>query len=292
MKKNINILISIDDNYVSHAIDLIYSIVSNNNVSLDMYLIYGDKLSDESINILKMYLINNNYGMLYPIYYEGDQSIFPMNCDYISVTTYLRLFAPFLLPEEVDKILYLDCDIICNGSILKLYNMKFDNNTLIGCRNMIPMRLKKWSIRNNLRLGLDPNYKYINAGVLMIDVNRYRKNISVDNIFNIISEYREYLLFQDQDIINKLFCSDIKVVSNKYNYQVNPGGNDIDYSDIVFIHFSEKDKPWNKDFKNLKKGISYYKLLKNMGREDEMLELLDEQLNNIKNSILDDINNF
>ncbi len=287
MKENINLLISIDDNYVVHAIDLLYSISSYNDVFLNVYLIYGDDLSKSSLDTLERYLVSNDYGKLYSIYYEGDKSVLPKNIDYISITTYLRLFAPFLLPDNIDRILYLDCDIICNGDILDLYKMDFSDNVIVGCRNMLPERLRSWSIRNNRRLSLDDDYKYINAGVLLINLDLFRKRTSVDDIVKVINDYSERLLFQDQDVINKIFFDIIKVIDNKYNFQVNPYEGVIDYNDIRLVHFSEKEKPWNEDYKYPRKGYIYYKFLIKRGKDREVRELIEKQFSNLEKDFID-----
>lgn len=289
-KKSINILISIDDNYIIHAKELIYSIIMHNDVNLNVYVIYGDELSSNSINELSKYLDNNNYGKLYPIHFDSDKSLFKMTIDYISVTTYFRLFAPFLLPEEMDRILYLDCDILCNGKIDDLYDTEFDDNVIVGCMNMLPSHLLVWSIVNNRRLELPDNYKYMNAGVLLMNLKKFREKTSIDDSFSFIKDNSHRFLFQDQDVINKMFCNDIKLVDNIFNYQINPASWDGKTDKIRLVHYSEKDKPWNKDFKNIRKGLFYYKLLVKMGRVEEAKNLITEQCVRLAENVWDEVN--
>lgn len=289
-KRNINILISIDDNYVTHAKDLIKSIIMNNNVFLNIYIIYGEELSNNGLVELSKYIEDNNYGKLYPIHFDKDRSLFKMTIDYISVTTYFRLFAPYLLPKEIDRVLYLDCDIICNGNIVDLYDVDFDNKVIVGCRNMLPYRLFDWAIVNNRRLGLVDNYKYINAGVLLMNLELFRNKISLDDLLYFIRDNSERFLFQDQDVINKLFCDDIKLIDNIFNYQINPADWDRNIDNIRLVHYSEREKPWNLDYKNIEKGIFYYKFLVNTGREEEANNLISKQCRNLERRIWEDIN--
>ena len=139
-----NILISIDDNYVKYAINLFESIKKNNNEYLRVFLIHDNSLSNNSINELKGYFEEKDIGELNTIFFNGESIKLPKYIDYISINTYYRLFAPYLLPEDVDRILYLDSDIICNGNIMDLYNDDFDNKLIIGCENMLPKNLQVW----------------------------------------------------------------------------------------------------------------------------------------------------
>ena len=101
-KEEINLLISIDDNYIEHAKDLINSIILNNDVYLEVYLIYGNELSKDSIKDLAEFLSKNQYGELHSIYFES-KILLPMYIDYISITTYFRLFAPYMIDDKTGK---------------------------------------------------------------------------------------------------------------------------------------------------------------------------------------------
>ena len=123
----INILISIDDAYVIHAKDLITTLNEKNiNTKFNIYLIHDNKLSKKSLNELETFINKNNYGKLKPIYFDASNSNFPIHIEYITQNTYYRLFAPYIIDDNIDKLLYLDCDILCNGDISGFYNQSFE----------------------------------------------------------------------------------------------------------------------------------------------------------------------
>ena len=270
--RQINILISIDDNYIEHALNLIYSISINNKTYINLYLIYGDELSVTSIKIIKDFLPKNNYGKLVTIYFDKKDNNLPKTIDYISITTYFRLFAPFLIKNKIDRILYLDCDIICNGSIIKFYQTNFDDNIIVACPNMLPPNLSEWGKRNNIRIGLSRDYTYINTGVLLINIDKYKKFITAKQIYNFINKISNILLFQDQDVINMLFHNKIKIADNKYNYQINPSKTIPQNPKL--IHYSEKLKPWNNNYNSPEKAIFYYKILSMRKQYNELQYLI------------------
>ena len=271
-----NILISIDDNYVRYAINLIDSISQNNSEKLNVFLIHDSCLSDDSINLLNKFFEDNNIGKLNTIYFDSDSINLPKYIDYISINTYYRLFAPYLLPDDVDRILYLDSDIICNGDISDLYNTNFEDKLLVGCENMLPSHLQIWRERNRIRLNLPSSYTYINAGVLLINISKYRRVITKEDILSFISKNSDILVFQDQDVINKLFCKDIKYVNIKYNYQINTVSSKDLINDIRLVHYSERMKPWNMNYDDPEKAIFYYNLIKKRG-DYELLKVLIEK---------------
>ena len=272
-KEKINILISVDDKYIKQAQELLNSIVINNNVYLNVYLIYSKELNEKNINELSNYLKSNMFGELHTIYFENENK-FPIYIEYISMTTYYRLFAPYMIKENIDRILYLDCDIICNGSILDFYNSNFDGNAIIGCENIIDPQYIEWKTKINTRIGLPEDYRYINAGVLLINIPEYVKHITIEQMYKFIEENASELIYQDQDTINKIFCNRIKLADIIYNFQVNSIVDTKDYENARLVHYSGNQKPWKYDFTATKKGIFYYDFLKKKKQFRKLKKLL------------------
>ena len=204
MRKNYNILISFDDNYVDKALKMLYSLKINNDALLNVY-IYYIKLSTKSINKINSFFKEYNIGNLYFNKYSLDKKDFPMYLDHTSIETYIRLFVPFIIEDNIDKMLYLDCDIICNGDISKLYNTNIDNYYVAACENKSPLETEEFNPTMNQNLGLPKNNKYINAGVLLINIKKIKQDFSKKKIIDFIIKNKEILIMQDQDIINKLF---------------------------------------------------------------------------------------
>ena len=90
-----------------------------------------------------------------------------------------------LLPQNVNRALYLDTDILIRGNLQDLYNMNLDGNliaTVIDkmCDNENEVHLE--------RIRLYRPYHYVNSGVLLFDLSSMRENINVNDIFKIITE--------------------------------------------------------------------------------------------------------
>ena len=89
------------------------------------------------------------------------------------------------MPKEVEKILYLDADIIVNCDIKELYNIDFEENVIVAVENS---DLDNWEYNENI--GLNRDNIYINAGVLLIDVKNimWKMIINITQIYHVVSK--------------------------------------------------------------------------------------------------------
>ena len=257
----INILISIDNNYVEHAIDLLYSIHMHNDAFLNVFLIYSD-LSNESIFKIKNILSDNNIGKLTYYFFNTENIHLPIHIDYISIATYFRLFAPLIIKEKIDRLLYLDCDIICTGDILDFYNMDFNSNTIIAVENFENKTIQGFNQWRNEELGLPIDNFYINAGVLLFNIPKYKNSINLEKILSYIDENSNILLYQDQDVINKFFYSSKIIANKKYNYQINYIDKGFEIQNPCLVHYSQGIKPWHNEYTDMASAKFYINFIK------------------------------
>ena len=278
--KKYNILISFDDNYVDKAMNMLYSLKKNNNDIFFNIYIYYINLSDESITKTNEFCKKYNIGNIIFKKYDANMSNCPLFLGHTTVETYIRLFVPFILDEDVDRMLYLDCDIICNGDISKLYETNLDKYYFAACQNVPPLDTTGWNETMNINLELPEDNKYINAGVLLINFKKYKKDYSIEKINDFIEENHERLIMQDQDIINKMFYKKIKILPGKYNYQINSYlDNDINKSSVL-IHYSDSLKPWNFNYNSVIKSKFYYDTLYELGKNNEVRDLIINHAHN------------
>ena len=132
--KTINICLSCDDNYTKYAGVVIASILanSNDNDNLMFYILDGGISKEKKQQISSLTSIKNCQINFVPI----DENMFSdyakvKTHKYISIATYYRLKAPSLLPN-VDKIIYLDCDVVVNTSLKELYEIDIKDYLLAG----------------------------------------------------------------------------------------------------------------------------------------------------------------
>lgn len=252
-KENINILVTLDENYVQYLNVMLSSLLhSNKDCYFDVYLLHSgirNEVMDKTRDIL-----------------EGSGRLIMVKADDITLenapTTarypreiYYRIFAAKYLPDTLNTILYLDPDIIVNGSITELYRTPMDNYFFAAASHVgIFMRTV-----NGLRLEMDEESPYINSGVMLMNLKLLRKEQRFEEVFEFIRKRKKQLILPDQDIISGLYGDKILELDTfKYNmterlFQLHSPLDkkmNVDWvrENSVIIHYCGRNKPWKNNY--------------------------------------------
>jgi lipopolysaccharide biosynthesis glycosyltransferase len=234
---NIPIFLASDDNYAPFVATTIASICDNTNSFIDFYILDGGITTKNQERIEKLIEKFNNFSIDFiNIDTEKEFKEFKTT-SYISMAAYNRFLIPQLKPN-LKKVIYLDIDIIVLGDIKELYEQSLDGFAVgtiddQGDINFISQ------IKNNL--DMDINCTYFNSGVLLMDLNKWNEDKIVETLFKIEEKYREKILCNDQDILNKYFENNYKLLDKKFNTMIK-GDN------AIIRHFANVFKPWNYNF--------------------------------------------
>ena len=244
----INILVTINKNYINPLIVMLHSFIKNNNYKTNVYIMNKD-LMEKDIDYIYM-KVNSNLITIFDIKIDDGKLINAPVSKRFPITMYYRLFAYLYLPKNVNKVLYLDPDIIVDKNIIELYNLNMNGYCYAGATHVKGLV----KLFNNMRLGLTKNDPYINSGVLMLNLNEIRKGkIREKDIYKYISSNKYKLCLPDQDILSKLYIRRIKLIDAKiYNVSekmVNRYGYNWVEQNSKIIHFCGKNKPWNDKYK-------------------------------------------
>lgn len=273
---NINILMSVNKKFLEHVEELIFSLLHYSSRTLNIYLMYiKDELKMEDLENIKKYVNNIGNGKVIPILFDAKSldgmPVTDNDGGFFGIESYSRIFCAFKLPETVEKILYLDADMICTGDIAELYNLEFDDKLWVACED--------GGIEENdlVRLNLPLDYRYINSGMLLINTKKIREIYDEKDMLKLIRDNQNVLVYPDQDFINKIFRNDIKIVNSKYNL-IAKG---VRYKDLeekpLIIHYAGSTKPWHDNVSRfeIEYIIPYYESMRLQGVEKkEKLEQL------------------
>ncbi|MCB9498617.1 MAG: glycosyltransferase family 8 protein [Bacillales bacterium] len=250
-----NLLFTSNKNYLFHIIEVLSSIRTHNNCHLDVYIISNDIKTDD-FNVYKNILSDMSFVTM-----SIDESLFKKGrtSSRYPLDIYYRLFASFFLPEDMDRILYLDPDIAVIGDLNELYNMPFNDKMFIGASHLSSFLL--WF--NQLKNGTKKDHLYINTGVILMNLELMRKSVKIEDISDIIKKKRWVMTLPDQDVLNILYGDKISLVS-KFKYNLADRDirkynlfhkNKIDLEWIkkntVIIHYYGRNKPWKKSYKGI-----------------------------------------
>jgi lipopolysaccharide biosynthesis glycosyltransferase/DNA-binding MarR family transcriptional regulator len=164
------------------------------------------------------------------------------NVYHFSIVTYYRLFIASLFPEY-DKVLYLDCDLVVTGDISELYNTELGKNILGACPEEYVQNTPEFRLYAEKALGVDPD-TYVNAGVLVMNLARFRKHKIEKKFIKLITEYDFDLLDPDQAYLNYLCRGRILVLPNGWNKE--PFDIPCEGKKNI-VHYALYKKPWQYD---------------------------------------------
>lgn len=272
-----NIVITVDDNYIRPALVMLESFFEHNK-GAHIWLFHSN-VSDVNLNRLGEH-VKSLGGEFSDI--RVAQELFegaPVN-KYFTKEMYYRLLIPTLLKDE-ERALYMDPDIIVRASIESFYNSDFEGKLMIAVPDYLgdsyyPER------KQNLCLG--EQYHYINSGVILFNIPLMLKSFVPDDIFRYLADCELTLEFPDQDLINVYFKDDIKYAPREYNFTTEY----VSVSDFVkyvfspsyrrsekpvIAHYMGKCKPWKPNYYYKYYGI-YKSYLKKYLTKGEKIKLI------------------
>lgn len=159
--------------------------------------------------------------------------------DACSVGTLYRLLIPDLL--SIDRAVYLDCDTLVNLDLRELWEVSLDGNCLAGALDHPGTGLRRLSAEAlRVRLNGGDPASYVNAGVLLMDLDRIRERGSLFQASMDWLAHRGHTArLADQDILNSLFRGSIKLLDGRFNNRRLEG--DPSHS---ILHMINESKPW------------------------------------------------
>ena len=161
------------------------------------------------------------------------------------IGTLLRLFIPEVL-DNINKVIYLDCDVIVTLDIAELWEIDLEDYPLAACPDPdFPRSLGlKYYIPKIKKLyhHLLPRTPYFNAGVLILNLKSMRENTLLSLFASKYLEKFPYAPFSDQDVLNAYCKGKYIKLDKKYNIFSNQVL-DTDIGDCC-IHYCSLKKPW------------------------------------------------
>ena len=244
MNKEIPIFFSTDDNYIPYLDTAISSLIKN-----------ASKGYNYRIVVLNTGLDNENVAMVKKNECPGFTIDFAdiseeladikkrfKNVYHFSIVTYYRLFIASLFPQY-DKIIYLDCDLVVLGDISELYNIEMGDNILAAGPERFVQTTEEFRIYAKEAIGVDPD-GYVNAGVLLMNLEEFRRNKIEEKFVELITSYDFDLLDPDQAYLNYLCDGRILHLQNGWNKE--PLDEECEGEKNI-VHYALYKKPWQYD---------------------------------------------
>ena len=209
LKKNnneIHVIVNMNSKYFYPTLVSINSALRNSNknkTTLVYHILLPKAIGKDYINKIKSLLLIYPTNLVIIIYNMGKLfSKFKRNR--FSEVTFYRLLSPLFIP--LDKIIYMDSDVLVFKDLEEMYNLQFHNNYVLGYLDLLSDGVDY--------LGLISE-KYINAGVLLLNLKLIRENKKFYELLH-MAKYCKDLKNNDQTIINYIFYPNIGTLPLKY----------------------------------------------------------------------------
>lgn len=178
---------------------------------------------------------------------------------HVSIATYFRILIPEIIPNDIKKIIYLDCDLLVLNNIGKLWNIDMGEAPLLACQEVgIPYVSSDSGLLNYQKLRIPENSKYFNAGVLLINLEKWRSEGISAKVIDYLDVNKDYIRWWDQDALNAIFAQRWKELDHRWNqtpaihsfksWKDSPLTQDkyeLLLNDPFIVHFASCFKPWN-----------------------------------------------
>lgn len=259
----IALLATLDRNYLPQLQVLLTSVAVNNpGEKFFLYLLHS-AIPEEDLAGVQRQCAGYGYGFL-PV--RVGEDLFrqaPVTRQYPR-EMYYRLLAPHLLPATVDRVLYLDPDILVINPLRPLWETDLQGHLFAAAAHTGRAELANGV--NQMRLGTGRDY--YNSGVLLMDLEAGRREVVPQALFDYVARHSRELLLPDQDVLNALYSERIYPLEDvRWNYDArnyssyllcSGGVWDLPWvmAHTAILHFCGKEKPWKPHYQR-RFGILY-----------------------------------
>lgn len=250
------ILVGFEHNYVMPYGVMFQSLVYNNpNETIHVHAIVNESVTNEDKNDLSKIIKQSSHNRIdFYKFDKGRVKVFPLSSvRHFRESCYYRLYAASILPPEIDKVIYLDGDMVVRHSISDLWEYDIEDASVAGVTN----QTEKVEFYNRLHYPMKK--KYINNGVAIFNLKKWRKEGTEQKFTDMILKYPERIVNADQDVMNVVLQDDKIILPIKYNvqeffyYQLKymtfdyweyQSEFDLAIKDPIILHYAGPEKPW------------------------------------------------
>jgi len=253
--KKLHIVVACDNHYIILLAALIKSIEANirSGLPIEIHIIEDNVAKnsktklENSINKEVTTLVWHNMDKVIPtgMNLPFDRSSYPLNI-------YMRLFIPYFIPEEIEKVLYLDVDMIVQADITTVFETELGDNTIAAVQDPFIITFdNSWGgVFNYQALGFSGKTKYFNTGLILMQTKKWREQDITNKVIECINNNKKFANYPDQYGLNVVLANQWLELNSLWNH-FSP----INIKDKPFLIHFVKRKPiyksynFNPDFK-------------------------------------------
>lgn len=194
---------------------------------------------------------------------------------HVTSTSYVRLLLGELLPADVEKVIYLDSDMVVHRDLAELYAEPLGDELALAVQetgapwidaDLAPEASGFKSSRlaaarpvpNYQELGLRPEARYFNGGMLVFNARRWREEKLGEQFLNCLQDNMEHVLWWDQYALNVVLADNWRPIDPRWNQTAwlftYRNWRESPYTRAEYlqrrnkpwiVHYCSPTKPWN-----------------------------------------------
>ncbi len=243
---DMNVMFVVDDHYIEQCLVTMHSLFVNNGGPFNIYVITSG-LKEKNIRILKRFVEERKGRLFLKVYTEACIDTEKMVNRIWNPIVYFKLYGMFDI-TGVDRILYLDCDLIIDADLSELYQVDFRGNyaAVIEDSGLCQVAL---DYETHLKqLMIKDKKEYFNGGVMLLNLKKIQKEMSLESMVAQFDRYADFMVFNEQDLLNMLWNGKVVYADPRFNRVAS----DFRYRrkigkdrNVVIYHYVT-NKPWIK----------------------------------------------
>lgn len=255
-------LVMVCDNHLAVMLSVLLKSLENTYKGQDDVNIYivNDGLIKRNVDRINRTISSDRFKIHWKTMKEAvpSQIELPKDRSTLPICAYIRICAPYFLPREIKKAIYLDVDMVIMRDISDLWNIDIGEHVIGAAIDRADLVSTPWGgIPNYKALGIPAESKYFNSGLLMMNLEKWREIGATQQVIDVIRENYEFVTFSDQYGLNVVFA-------NKW-FQLDPSWNRYpqeSHKDPFLIHFTGmkpifKSYNFNQEYRDI-----FYSILK------------------------------
>lgn len=261
-----HIAITINEDFILPACVMLTSLLENNkHHKIHVHILTDSKSAKLFLlrRTLKKYDCQYTFHVLKEEFAEQTKKfILSAHADFVN---YYRIFLCEILEKPIEKVLYLDVDMIINADISELYNKDISIYALAA--------VNEKNEKKTQLLDIPSEYQYFNSGVLLMNLRKFRDDHLIKRITEYILANEEKLQSWDQDALNAVLFNQRLTLDQKWNVTTRTI---LTHKDIqpAIVHFTGMHKAWHPHYCEHPYKHLYFDYLK----KDFLLKLLSKFL--------------
>ncbi len=267
----IPIFYACDDNFVKYTVVSLHSMIQNADPTrrYHVHVLYTDIKPETMKSVTE--LATEAFTITFDDvtdYLESISDKLPLR-DYYSKTTYYRLFIAEMFPEY-DKAVYIDSDTVVQGDISRLYDTDIKDAYVGACHEQAMVQVDEYGTYVERVIGIS-RYNFFNAGILLINCDRFRRHFVLDRFIRLLHTY-DFVVTQDEDYLN-LICKDhVYWLDQRWNTEI---FGEIPYpiEEAYILHYIMTSKPWH--YGDCRHGDIFWRYAAETSVHKELLAIFD-----------------